>query len=282
MPLSGDVAAAYSATGAAWGRGPGRVYDRLAERLVDACPVPLAGGITLDLGAGTGAASRAAAGRGARVVAVDAALGMLLAGAGTRPPSAAADALALPFPEGTFDAVIAAFSLNHLHDPAAGLAEAARVTRTGGAVVAGSYALDDSHPARDAVDAAARALGWRPPPWYRSVREETVPLLATVDRAAAAARGAGLVDVRAANVRVGYPDLGPADLVAWRLGMAHLAPFVASLPAVAADGLLADALARLEGAPRLERSVIVLTGRVRREPRRAARHRGRRSHGAPR
>ena len=263
MSLSGDVAAAYSATGAAWARGPGRVYDRLAERLVDACPVPLAGRDVLDLGAGTGAASRAAVDRGARVVAVDAAIGMLLAGAGARPPSAAADALALPFPDATFHAVVAAFSLNHLHDPGAGLAEAARTTRSGGAVVAASYALDDGHPARDAVDAAARALGWDPPAWHRSVREETVPRLATVERAAAAARGAGLVDVRADNVRVAYPDLGPAELVAWRLGMAHLAPFVASLPAATADALVADAIARLDGAPMLERSVIVLTGCVR-------------------
>jgi len=263
MSLSGDVAAAYSATGAAWVRGPALVYDRLAEHLVDACPVPLEGRIVLDVGAGTGAASRAAARRGARVVAVDAAIGMLLADAGARSPSAAADALALPFPDGTFDAVVAAFSLNHLHDPAAGLAEAARAARAGGAVVAGSYAVDDGHPAREAVDSAARALGWHPPPWYRSVREETVPRLATVERAAAAARGAGLVDVRADNLRVAYPDLGPADLVAWRLGMAHLAPFVASLPAVAAGALVADAIVRLDGAPVLERSVIVLTGCVR-------------------
>ena len=263
MSLSGDVASAYSATGAAWGRGPALVYDRLAERLVDACPVSLADRLVLDLGAGTGAASRAAAGRGARVVAVDAAIGMLLAGAGDGPPPVAADALALPFPDGAFDAVVAAFSLNHLHDPTAGLAEAARVTRAGGAVVAGSYALDDGHPARDAVDSAARALGWHPPTWYRSVREQAIPRLATLERAAAAARSAGLCDVRAEGTRVAYPDLGPADLVAWRVGMAHLAPFVASLPPATADRLLADALARLDGAPVLERSVIVLTGRVR-------------------
>lgn len=266
MSLSGEIAAAYSATGDAWGRGPARVYDRLAERLVDACPVPLAGRIVLDLGAGTGAASRAARERGARVVAVDAAIGMLLAGAAGaagRPPAAAADALALPFPDGTFDAVVAAFSLNHLRDPTAGLVESARVTRSGGAVIAGSYALDDRHPARDAAESAARALGWRPPRWYRAVREQAIPRLGTVERAAAAARGAGLVDVHADDVRVAYPDLGAADLVAWRLGMAHLAPFVASLAATAADGLFDDALARLDGAPMLERSVIVLTGRVR-------------------
>ena len=34
---------AYSATGAAWQRGPERVYQRLADVLVDASPVPLAG-----------------------------------------------------------------------------------------------------------------------------------------------------------------------------------------------------------------------------------------------
>lgn len=263
MSLSGEIATAYSATGDAWRRGPARVYDRLAERLVDACPVPLAGRVVLDLGAGTGAASRAVLKRHARVVAVDAAIGMLLAGAAGRPPSAAADAQALPFPDRTFDAVVAAFSLNHLPDPTAGLAESARVTCTGGAVIAGSYALDDRHPARDAVESAARALGWRPPPWYRAVQEQAIPRLGTVERAAAAARAAGLVDVHADDVRVSYPDLGAADLVAWRLGMAHLAPFVASLASPTAEGLFDDALARLDGAPVLERSVIVLIGCVR-------------------
>ncbi|HEX7133854.1 MAG TPA: hypothetical protein VF228_14860, partial [Iamia sp.] len=76
------MAAAYSAVGPAWRQGPDRVYDHLAPLLVDACPGGVAGRTVLDLGAGTGAASRAlrAAGAGA-IVAVDVALGMVAHGA---------------------------------------------------------------------------------------------------------------------------------------------------------------------------------------------------------
>lgn len=262
MSLTVAIADAYSTTGAAWQLGPGRVYDRLADRLLDACPVPLAGRRVLDLGAGTGAATRAAARRGAKVTAVDAAVGMLAAGAASRPPAVVGDALALAFRSEAFDVVVAAFSLNHLTDPVAGLREAARVTRPGGAIVACAYAVDDHHPAKDATEGAAGARGWVPPAWHASMREHAVPLLATVERAAGAARQAGLADVAAANVRVRFPDLGPADLVAWRLGMAQLAPFVASLSVTEVEQLTTDAVARLGDAPPLERSVIVLTGRV--------------------
>ncbi|MDQ4069693.1 MAG: methyltransferase domain-containing protein, partial [Actinomycetota bacterium] len=135
------AAAAYSATGGRWQRGPGRVYDRLAHVLVGRSPVTVHGTSALDVGAGTGAATRALLAAGAaRVVAVDTAIGMLAHDAASRPPAVVADALALPFPPASFGLTVAAFSLNHLADPAAGLAEAARVTRPGGAVVASAYA----------------------------------------------------------------------------------------------------------------------------------------------
>lgn len=46
-----------------------------------------------------------------------------------------ADALALPFPSGSFDGVIIVFGLRNLEDRAAGLAEMARVLRPGGRLV---------------------------------------------------------------------------------------------------------------------------------------------------
>jgi len=61
----GSLADAYSRTGAAWDAGPGRIYDRLSEELVARLPAGATGDV-LDLGAGTGAASRAAAAAGAR------------------------------------------------------------------------------------------------------------------------------------------------------------------------------------------------------------------------
>ena len=78
----------------------------------------LAGGRVLDLGAGTGVAGRAALAAGARsVVSADSALGMLRRCPARLHP-VAADATALPFRDGCFDLVLAAFCLGHLDRPA--------------------------------------------------------------------------------------------------------------------------------------------------------------------
>lgn len=258
--MRSQVSAAYDRTGPAWQAGPGLIYDRLAEVALEHCPIPLRGARVLDLGAGTGAATRAAQARGASVVAADASFGMLAADSTGRPPAAVADALALPFRSSTFDAVVAAFSLNHLEDPVTALREAGRVVRAGGAVVVTAYATDDGHPAKDAVEAAATTYGWTREPWYAQLRTSAVPRLATVERAATAATAAGLGEVRALHVAVPFPDLGPAELVAWRLGMAQIAPFVATLPPADRAALAAGARARLgNDPPVLVRSIIVLT-----------------------
>jgi SAM-dependent methyltransferase len=257
------LAAAYSATGGAWERGPARVYDRLANLVADACPVPLAGALVLDLGAGTGAATRAAQRRGADVVAVDVAIGMLAVGAATRPPGAVGDALALPFADGAFDVVLAAFSLNHVHDAVAGLREVVRVLRPGGGLVAASYADDDVHPVKEATEAAARDRGWREDPWYEVVRTETAPRLATVGRVAGVADRAGLTGAAVTHLRIQFPELGPHELAAWRLGLAHHAPFVDRLPPAERTALATDIVTRLgPDPPILTRSLILLTGKA--------------------
>jgi SAM-dependent methyltransferase len=258
--VTAGVGAAYSAAAAAWQRGPGRIYDRLAEVVVAAMPVALNGASALDLGAGTGAATRALLAAGAAgVVALDAAFGMLAHDAGHRPPAVAGDAVALPFAAGAFDATVAAFSLNHLTDPAAGLREAARVTGPGGGLVVSAYAADDDHPVKWAVEAALAARGWVPEPWYRALRADAAPKLATVDAARAAAGAAG-VDAEVELRRIPFPDLDAAALVAWRLGMAQHAGFVAALPTDADRTALAeDAAARLgDSWPPLERSIVIL------------------------
>jgi ubiquinone/menaquinone biosynthesis C-methylase UbiE len=253
-------AAAYSATGGQWERGPARIYDRLAEVLVSRSPVPLGGRRVLDVGAGTGAASRAALAAGAAgVVAVDAAHGMLAHEAPARPPAVVGDLLAMPFGAATFGASVAAFSLNHVEDPVAGLREMARVTRRGGTVLAATYAGDDDHPVKHAVAAALAGSGWVPEPWYRSMAATVVPLLASPERFATAATEAGLsADVQ--PVRVRFPDLGATELVAWRLGMVQHAPFVARLSEEQRRAVASDALDRLGPAPApLVRSILVLT-----------------------
>ena len=258
MALKG-IAAAYSATGGAWERGPARVYDRLAEVLIARSRVALRGGRTLDVGAGTGAASRAALAAGAAVVvAVDASLGMLSHNSAARPAAVVGDALDLPFATSTFDASIAAFSLNHLSSPAAGFREMARVTRQGGAVLAATYAADDAHPVKDAVNKALAACGWVPEPWYTSLQAVAIPVLATPDGCADAADAAGL-DAHIEAVQVPFPEFDATDMVAWRLGLAQHAPFVARLSPDERQAIVADALNRLGTAPDLVRSILVVS-----------------------
>ena len=251
------IADAYSQTGAAWQAGPGAIYDRLATVLVECGPDELRGRLVLDLGAGTGAASRAIEAAGGTPVAVDAAYGMLAADRARRPAAAVGDASALPLRDHAVDAVVAAFSLNHLEDPVAGLHEAARVTRPGGALLASAYAQDDTHPAKDAAEAAAREHGWEPPPWYANMKARAVPKLATVERARAALAGAGLEgDARA--LRIAFPELAPDQLLAWRFGMAQLAPFVATLTADERAAMVSRARTLLDAAHQLVRSIIVI------------------------
>lgn len=260
LAVTDGVTAAYSATGGAWQLGPGRIYDRLAEVLVARSPTPLDGYRVLDVGAGTGAATRAALAAGAaEVVAVDTAFGMLAHEGACRAPAAVGDALALPFTASAFDAAVAAFSLNHLTDPAAGLREMARITRSGGVVLAAAYAADDAHPVKAAVEAALADRGWRPERWYETLRSEAIPQLATPDGCAAAAEASGL-DAIVEPVRVPFPELDAQALVAWRLGMAQHAPFLARLAPDDRAAVAADAIARLDGptVPSLVRSILIL------------------------
>jgi len=112
-------------------------YDRLGVG---------AGDRLLDLGCGFGRHAYEAARRGAAVVALDAGpeevaqvqatIGAMIE-AGELPPrhpatAVRADALSLPFAEGTFDRVIASEVLEHIPDDTAAMRELARVLRPGG------------------------------------------------------------------------------------------------------------------------------------------------------
>lgn len=255
-----DVRAAYDAAGPAWAGGPDRVYGVLAGLLLDVAP-PLRGALLLDAGAGTGAVSRAATARGARVVALDVSESMLRQARLSRPPGVVGSVDRLPLRSGVVDVAAAAFCLNHLPDPVPALRELRRVVRPGGAVVASVFAAGNDHPAKRLVEERLAALGWRRPPWYAAWKDDVEPVLASPVGFEAAARAAGLADVRVEVVTSAVID-DPAGIVAWRLGMAQTAPFVASLPAsthaALRDELEADV--RAAGQP-LRPRVAVLSSR---------------------
>ena len=65
-------------------------------------------------------------------MACDFSRGMLAAGRHRDVPKVCGDAMRLPFPDGTFDAVTISFGLRNIVDFRAGLREMARVTKPGG------------------------------------------------------------------------------------------------------------------------------------------------------
>jgi ubiquinone/menaquinone biosynthesis C-methylase UbiE len=261
--LPKDLAEAYDATAAAWAVGPARVYDRLASVLVDRSPVPLAGRLVLDVGAGTGAAGRAVRRAGGHPLAVDLSAAMLRADPAAAGRAVVADARRLPVADAGVDGLVAAFSFNHLPEPADGMAEARRVCRPGSPVLVAAYAADDDHPVKAAVDRAAAEAGWSPAGWYRELRDAVSARLSTTAGMAAAADRAGLGGAVVDHVVVDLAALTVADLVAWRLGMAQVAPFLAGLDPAARQRVAARARALLGGdPPPLRRSLVVLAAVV--------------------
>jgi SAM-dependent methyltransferase len=259
--VTAAVRAAYNATGAAWDTGPRRVYDQLAIALLDRSPVELAGALAVDAGAGTGAATAELVRRGARVAAVDLSTSMLRGiTATTAAIGVAGDVVALPVRSGAADIAVAAFVLNHLARPADGLAELGRVIRRGGVVLASVFGVGPSHPSKDAIDAIAVEYGYRPAPWYQRMKETYEAQVSDANELAGFATTAGLRDVIAEVVHV-RPPMSASDLVSWRTGMAHLAPFVASLPVARASELTAAAVAAVTGMPPLDLAMLTLVAR---------------------
>ena len=134
------VAERYDLTNDVLSLGQTRLWRRAVARAVGA----QRGDRVLDLAAGTGSSALPFAAAGAHVVAADFSLGMLQVGRRHHPELGlvAGDALRLPFPGGTFDAVTISFGLRNVADVDAALAEMARVTRPGGRLVVCEF----SHP----------------------------------------------------------------------------------------------------------------------------------------
>ena len=138
--LAPDPVAFRALEHAGW-QGAARHYDdafgsltrQAVDPLLDSAEVR-SGVRTLDVASGPGYAAAAAAARGAPVAALDFSSAMVELARSQNPEIEfrEGDAEALPFPDGSFDAVVMNFGMLHLAQPERALAEAFRVLHAGG------------------------------------------------------------------------------------------------------------------------------------------------------
>jgi demethylmenaquinone methyltransferase/2-methoxy-6-polyprenyl-1,4-benzoquinol methylase len=166
--------------------------DRHWRRVAVAAAAPQPGQLIVDVAAGTGALAaglieagreQEGGGAGPRVLAADLSHRMLSVGAsrwrkGPRPWWCNADGLELPLADACADAVVVGFGLRNLPDPQAGLAELARVTRSGGRLVVLEFSQPPAQPLRAwyqgylrGVLPRAASLFASDPPAYRYLAE---------------------------------------------------------------------------------------------------------------
>jgi ubiquinone/menaquinone biosynthesis C-methylase UbiE len=124
-------------------------------RLLDSALVG-PGDRVLDVAAGPGPVSRAAAARGAHPIALDFSLPMLRS-VGSAVPRVRANAGRLPFHEASVDRVVSNLGLLHFPEPEVALREAARVVRPGGVVAFSVWGADAT--ALTVVPESLRTLG---------------------------------------------------------------------------------------------------------------------------
>jgi ubiquinone/menaquinone biosynthesis methyltransferase len=189
------------------------IDQRWRRRAVDAI-APLAGKWILDVCAGTLDLSRLCEREGANVVAVDFARAMLERGRGKlrKPRLVCADALRMPFLDGSFDGALCGFGLRNLPDPAAGLREMRRVLASGAKLAvldffrpAGAARVIQSLYNRRLVPLVGGALsGDRAAYAYLA---KSIERFASVEEAMQMMRDAGFVRVRSESLTLGVAAL---------------------------------------------------------------------------
>ena len=125
------VAGRYDLTNTVLSGGLDAGWRRATREALGAQP----GQTVLDVAAGTAVSTVELAAGGVHAIACDFSQGMLKAGAARPVPKVAGDAMALPLADESVDGVVISFGLRNVADPAAALAEFARVTRPGGRLV---------------------------------------------------------------------------------------------------------------------------------------------------
>jgi SAM-dependent methyltransferase len=254
---------AYQGVANAWSRGPARLYDALASVTIAHVATELQGARVLDVGAGTGALCRALRRAGATPVAVDTSADMLGLVGDAAALAIAGDMCALPFLDGGFDAAVSGFAISHVDTPAQALEEMRRVVRRSGRVIAAVFGEAAPRASKEVIDEVAREFGYQAPEWYVALKTQTEPRSNTPALLRGCAGAAGLVDIDIADLTVDPGLDTPESITAYRTGLAHLAPFVASLAVPRRMAFIERAVAAVRecGQPVLPR-VLVLSSRV--------------------
>jgi ubiquinone/menaquinone biosynthesis C-methylase UbiE len=192
----------------------------------------------LDVCCGPGTVAGAAAARGAVAAGLDFSPAMLAIARAAHPrlDFAMGDAEALPYPDGSFEAVVANFGVHHVPRPAAALAQMHRVLAPGGRIAFTAWARPDCNVAWQLLFDALRRHGdiaaAKAPPSGGTINSE--------DDCRAALGTAGFHDVDARLVRREWAVKSAHDLVAaFRNGTARTAALIdaqepAALPAITA------------------------------------------------
>jgi len=151
MNAPNDLAALKGRQQLAWGSGDyaviGTTLQLVGELLAEACDLRTDERV-LDVAAGNGNATLAAARRGCRVTSTDYVATLLERGAERARADRlevtfeVADAEALPYADGTFDAVLSTFGVMFAPDQATAAAELARVCRAGGRIGLANWTPD--------------------------------------------------------------------------------------------------------------------------------------------
>ena len=237
------------------------VTQLFAAPLLDAVVVR-SGSQLLDVACGTGFVAAMAAGRGAKVIGVDFSASMIAEAARRHPELVfhEADAEALPFADGRFDAVVINFGVHHFPFPRRALSEAHRVLRFGGRVGFTVWASPDEHAlhriALDAVREAGDAGAALPAPPEGGVNDAATCIRLLVEA------GFDVAAVRAETLRAVLRLNAVADLVhLLQRGTVRLSALISSQPRDKSAAILAGierAAAKFQRNGQLEIPVVAI------------------------